>query len=76
MEHETLMLKSISQENILDESNMLSMDVVNSVRIEHNEMETQLMIRMSEFKNIKKSEANVANGVNNGRLEIFERILQ
>ena len=38
MEHETLMLKSISQENILDESNMLSMDVVNSVRIEHNEM--------------------------------------
>ena len=76
MEHETLMLKSISTEKSLDESKMLSMEEVNSVRIERNEMETQLMKRISDFENLKKNETNVANGVNNGRFEMFERILQ
>ena len=39
-------------------------------------METQLMKRISDFENLKKNETNVANGVNNGRFEMFERILQ
>ena len=34
------------------------------------------MKKISDFENLKKNEINVANGVNNGRFEMFERILQ
>ena len=75
MEHETLMIKSISVEMILNESNMLSIEEVNNVRIERNKMETQLVRRICEFENRTISKTNNENGFNNGRLEMFEIVL-
>ena len=76
MEHETLMINWISTEKSLNEYKMLSTEEVNSVRIERNEIETQLMKEIIDFENLKKNEINVANGVNNGRFEMFVRVLQ
>ena len=75
MEHETPVIKSISVETILNESNLLSIEEVNNVRIERNKMETQLVRRICEFENLKISETNIENGFNNGRLEMFEIVL-
>ena len=65
------MIKPISTENSLDESKIVSIEEWSSVRIQNNEMEIQFMKRISEFKTLKKSEDNVANGVSNDRFEIL-----